>query len=351
MGAYKTGASIDNEAERLDRQKAAFGHDTIARLKDLNVLIVGASGVGVETAKNLILSNVGGVVLWDNTPCMEIHRNTNFYVTSEHVESGNMTLAEASLGELRSLNPFCRVDIIDKKNGFNYSDVVLSKDVLGTHRPYAAVVVTKLHLLSKKELIELNESARGNGIAFMMAVTNGVTSSIFSDFGEHHEITDATGEPTQTLAVSNMEVLEEKPKLLQINGVKDGEKVVIITVAQTDHGLEDGDVVVLEDMRDGMEGLNGKSVTVKRVAITSPVSTDMYSFIVTFPAISFQLIHRRIVPNSLLRRWILVELRSLQHWHNQLPPSLPILNVSMTFTNPYSMKTKGMLVLSSLFGP
>mmetsp|Transcript_13626 Transcript_13626/g.29505 ORF Transcript_13626/g.29505 Transcript_13626/m.29505 type:complete len:1269 (+) Transcript_13626:53-3859(+) len=270
MGAHKTGADVDQESERIDRQKAAFGGDTIARLKDLNVLIVGCAGVGVETAKNLILSNVGGVVLWDDAVCTEVHRGSNFYVTPEDVAKGDVTLAEASLGELRSLNPFCRVDILDGGLG---EEAILSKEVLGTRRPYAAIVVTKL--LPKKELFQLNETARSNDIAFIMAITNGVTSSIFSDFGPHHEITDATGEPTQTLAVSNVEVLEEKPGLLEVDGVKDGEKVVIVTVAQNDHGLEDGDMVVLEDLRDEMEGLNGKSVKVKRVAISSPTAAKI----------------------------------------------------------------------------
>jgi hypothetical protein len=45
-------------------------------------------------------------------------------------------------------------------------------------------------------------------------------SSTFSEFGPHHKITDATGEPTptptQTLAVSNVEDLDKKPELLQI---------------------------------------------------------------------------------------------------------------------------------------
>lgn len=270
MGSHKTGADVDHESERIDRQKAAFGHDTIARLKDLNVLIVGCMGVGVETAKNLILSNVGGVVLWDDTVCEQAHRGSNFYVTPEDC-GGETTLAEASLWELRSLNPFCRVDILSSKT--LDEKVMLTEDVLGTHRPYAAVVVTKL--LPKKELFHLNQMARENGIAFIMALTNGVTSSIFSDFGNHHEITDATGEPTQTLAISNVEVIDSKPKLLDISGTKKGDVVVVVTVAQNDHGLEDGDVVVLEDMRDGMEGLNGKSVTVKRVAIASPTDAKV----------------------------------------------------------------------------
>jgi len=271
MGAHKTGNLVDNESERIDRQKAAFGHDTIARLKDLNVLIVGCQGVGVETAKNLILSNVGGVVLWDTTICKEFHRGSNFYVTPENVASGDVTLADASLGELRSLNPFCRVEILGSNSLSD--EALLSNDVLGTRRPFSAVVVTQL--LPKQALFHLNEIARTNGIVFIMALNNGVTSSIFSDFGPRHEISDATGEPTQTLAVSNIEILVEKPKLLEVSGAKDGEKVVIVTVAQSDHGLEDGDVVVLEDMREGMEGLNGKCVTVKRVAIASPTAAKV----------------------------------------------------------------------------
>ena len=218
----------------------------------------------METAKNLILSNVGGVALNDGRVCREVDRGSNFYVTPEHV--GKCTLANASLGELRTLNPFCRVDVLESEK---VEDELLSGDVLGSGKPYAAVVVTTM--LPKQDLFRLNTLARENGIAFIMALTNGVTSSIFSDFGPHHEITDATGEPTQTLAVSNVEVLDEKPKLFHVSGVKEGEKVVIVTVAQSDHGLEDGDVVVLEDMRGNMEVLNGKSVTVKRVAIASPV--------------------------------------------------------------------------------
>ena len=92
-----------------------------------------------------------------------------------------------------------------------------------------------------------------------------------------HEITDATGEPTQTLAVSQIEVLTDLPDMLKIEGITtnkaDGKnaKVVVVTVAKDNHGLEDGDVVALDDMRGVLESWNGKTVTVKRVAIASPV--------------------------------------------------------------------------------
>ena len=278
MGSWKVGSQIDQEAERIDRQKAAFGGDTISKLKDLNVLILGCKGVGVETAKNLILSNVGGLLMWDSTKCQIADRGTNFYITDQYCDVNNTTTrAQASIGELRTLNPFCKVDIYETNTKTNTitDEFLTSKDILNTHRPLAAVVVTTLTLLPKEDLIRINETCRKNGIAFIMALNNGVTSSLFSDFGPLHEIADATGEPTQTLAVSNVEVLDEKPKLLQISGMDGGgsKAVIIVTVAQADHGLEDGDMVALDDMRGELAIWNGRQVQVKRVAIASPVSS------------------------------------------------------------------------------
>lgn len=280
MGSWKVGAQIDQEAERIDRQMAAFGGETISRLKDLNVLILGCKGVGVETAKNLILSNVGGVLIWDSTKCQIADRGTNFYITDQDCDvNSSTTRAQASIGELRTLNPFCKVDIYEEEDNSTDTDTITdefltSNNILNTHRPLAAVVVTTLTLLPKEDLMRINETCRQNGIAFIMALNNGVTSSLFSDFGPSHEIADATGEPTQTLAVSNVEVLDEKPELLQISGHGGGSKaVIIVTVAQADHGLEDGDMVALDDMRGELGIWNGRQVQVKRVAIASPVSS------------------------------------------------------------------------------
>ena len=49
--------------------------------------------------------------------------------------------------------------------------------------------------------------------------------------------------------------------------------VVLITVAQAEHGLDDGDMVALDDMRGSLETYNGQQLKVKRVAIASPVRT------------------------------------------------------------------------------
>ena len=111
MGGWKAGleGGKDAEADRIDRQKAAFGAETLAKLKDLNILIIGLRGVGVETAKNLILSNVGAVVVCDTAVPEMRDLGSNFYLSEQHVRAGTPR-AEACLPQLKSLNPFCKVE-------------------------------------------------------------------------------------------------------------------------------------------------------------------------------------------------------------------------------------------------
>ena len=49
------------------RQIGTFGIETMGKLIKMNVLIVGARGLGVETAKNLILAGPKSVTLYDPT--------------------------------------------------------------------------------------------------------------------------------------------------------------------------------------------------------------------------------------------------------------------------------------------
>lgn len=48
------------------RQIGAFGIETMGKLINMRVIIVGLKGVGIEIAKNLILAGPGSVVLVDD---------------------------------------------------------------------------------------------------------------------------------------------------------------------------------------------------------------------------------------------------------------------------------------------
>jgi ubiquitin-activating enzyme E1 len=48
------------------RQIGAFGIETMGKLINMRVIVVGLKGVGVEIAKNLILAGPGAVILCDD---------------------------------------------------------------------------------------------------------------------------------------------------------------------------------------------------------------------------------------------------------------------------------------------
>ena len=50
------------------RQLYVLGHEAMQRMAKSSVLIIGAGGLGVEIAKNVILSGVKSVTLYDNKP-------------------------------------------------------------------------------------------------------------------------------------------------------------------------------------------------------------------------------------------------------------------------------------------
>jgi ubiquitin-activating enzyme E1 len=73
------------------RQIGTFGIETMGKLVKMNVLIVGLRGLGVETAKNLILAGPRSVTLYDPTHVVWGDLSSNFYCRPEHV--GKITRA------------------------------------------------------------------------------------------------------------------------------------------------------------------------------------------------------------------------------------------------------------------
>lgn len=72
--------------------------EVMGKLIKMDVLIVGCRGLGVETAKNLILAGPHSVTLYDPKPVTWGDLSSNFYCLPEHV--GKTSRAAASLGKL-----------------------------------------------------------------------------------------------------------------------------------------------------------------------------------------------------------------------------------------------------------
>ena len=94
-------------------------------------------------------------------------------------------------------DPYCSVAV---HAGELSDEFVTQSDVLESGKSFTAIVVTQM--LPQDELTRLDSLARGNGMAFILAFTSGVTASMFSDFGPMHVITDSDGKSKETLAIA-----------------------------------------------------------------------------------------------------------------------------------------------------
>jgi len=86
-------ATKENEIDvnLYSRQIGTFGMETMGKLIKMKVLLVGMRGLGVETAKNLILAGPKSVDLYDPTMVSINDLGSNFYIREAHI--GKMSRA------------------------------------------------------------------------------------------------------------------------------------------------------------------------------------------------------------------------------------------------------------------
>jgi ubiquitin-activating enzyme E1 len=206
------------------RQIGTYGIETMGKLIKMNVLIVGLRGLGVETAKNLILAGPRSVTLYDPTPVQWGDLSSNFYCREEHI--GKTTRADASFTKLQELNPYVKVQVI-------------SSLTLEDHAHYNVVCYTEIFENIEK-VIEVDEFCRARGIGFILSTTFGPSGFTFLDYGTDFIVTDADGEETKAFIVVN--VTQTNPCIVTVHEDKR-------------HKFQDGDSVVFREIQ-GMTELN-----------------------------------------------------------------------------------------------
>lgn len=174
----------------FSRQLAVLGRDTMKKMAEANVLIVGLGGLGVEVAKNVLLAGVKSVTLHDDTICSMADLSSQFYIQEDDV--GKRTRAEASFESLAKLNPYVNVSVIkgdfDPKNLENFTVVAFTSSS------------------SMEQMIAVNQECRKANCKFIMAEQMGLFGFVFVDCGQEHLVTDTNGEPAATNLISSIEI-------------------------------------------------------------------------------------------------------------------------------------------------
>eukprot|EP01130_Rhizamoeba_saxonica_P004394 TRINITY_DN1799_c0_g2_i1.p1 TRINITY_DN1799_c0_g2~~TRINITY_DN1799_c0_g2_i1.p1 ORF type:complete len:1098 (-),score=300.95 TRINITY_DN1799_c0_g2_i1:28-3321(-) len=240
-----TGFDLQEANKKMDlysRQIATYGIETMKMLSQLSVLILGLKGVGIETAKNVVLAGPRKVTICDTNEIKAQDLGSNFYCKPDDIGKRRSLVC---LDPLSKLNPF--VEVVEHTGDLN-DDFVLE---------FGTIVVTS-HL-PKSEIIRINTICHANNIPFIYAATFGVTAAIFSDFGDHHKIYDIDGEP------QIVNVVERITKIAREDGKIDLEVQVS---GFRGHRLDEGDHIIFENVV-GCERLNSLHesgpVTVHRI--------------------------------------------------------------------------------------
>jgi len=233
---------MGTQPEKLDealysRQLYVLGHEAQRRLMGSDVLIVGLDGLGVEVAKNVILSGVKSVTLLDNTLVSVADLGAQFYLSPSDVGRGR---AESCVERLADLNRYVKVS--------HTADEALLNSAKIADGTYKVVV-----LCNQPQSLQLSISSftHAHSISLLVGSTRGVLGEVFVDLVKHH--------------VSDPDDLQTKRGLIthiSNNG--------IVTVHEdARHSLQTGDFVTFEDVK-GMSALNGSPA--RPIKVLSPFS-------------------------------------------------------------------------------
>ncbi|XP_001361582.2 ubiquitin-like modifier-activating enzyme 1 [Drosophila pseudoobscura] len=219
--AAAAGGDIDESL--YSRQLYVLGHDAMRRMANSDILLSGLGGLGLETAKNVILGGVKSITLHDTATCGPNDLSSQFYLSEADIGKNR---AEASCAQLAELNSYVRT--------VSHTGP-LTEEFL---RQFRVVVLTNSDTAEQERI---GKFAHENGIALIIADTRGLFAKVFCDFGESFTIYDQDGaQPVSTMIAS----------------ITHDAQGVVTCLDETRHGFNDGDYVTFSEVQ-GMQQLNG----------------------------------------------------------------------------------------------
>ncbi|DBB17709.1 TPA: NEDD8-activating protein uba3 [Trebouxia sp. C0006] len=223
-GVHKATSGGDIDEDLHSRQLAVYGRDSMRRLAASQVLILGATGLSVEVAKNVILAGVKAMVLHDTAETQLQDLSAQFYLT------------EADVGTNRAAA--CR----DKLQELNTAVAVSSSSAQLTEQYISQFQVVVCTNTMMKESISIDEICHKHKIGFIKADVCGVFASVFCDFGTGFQVLDVDGEEPATGIVAS---------------IIPGNPTLITCVDDERMEFQDGQLVTFAEVT-GMPTLNDK---------------------------------------------------------------------------------------------
>ena len=170
-----------------------MGVEAVAKQANANIFLSGAGALGIEIAKNLVLSGCRSFTLHDCKPISRRDLSGQFFINyEEDVENESKrkaTRGEACMPRLKQLNHYVKCQLAPPISiPLNVED--LEKAPWNLHL-MDVVIVTEA---TEEEIVFIDEYCRKRGKKFISADAYGVFTRVFNDFGENFEVLDPNGE-------------------------------------------------------------------------------------------------------------------------------------------------------------
>ncbi|CDU20777.1 ubiquitin-activating enzyme E1, putative [Plasmodium yoelii] len=231
MEEYKIDANL------YSRQLGTYGFELMNKLIKMNVLIINVKGVGLECAKNLILSGPKSVCIYDNEICEMSDVGVNFYITENHVEN-KICRSNAVLSNLKELNNYVHV--------YNYTGNLNNVKFIEQFDVVVCCDAKDSDIIKYNNLVR---SIENKNIAFLSCNIYGLCGYIFNDFGNNFICYDKDGENVKSCNISKI--------------VKDVEGIVSFDFDKS-LPFQNGDYVKFTNV-EGMNEINGKIYQIKNL--------------------------------------------------------------------------------------
>ncbi|CAK63716.1 unnamed protein product (macronuclear) [Paramecium tetraurelia] len=192
----------------MSRYIGVVGLDAVKKQSESTIFIHGLNGLGLEIAKNIVLSGVKRLIIYDPTLVELSDLGTNFYLNQEDIDQRKDAKV---LNKLKYLNPYVKID-------------VLQNSIQELNLDEIQVFITQDPKLS-------TEISKQNKVAVILAQTRNVFARIVTDFGNEFNIIDKDGEQLS-------EVLIES---IQNN--------VVTLFKNQNHNLNENDVVLIQEVK------------------------------------------------------------------------------------------------------
>ena len=226
---------MDLDNDLYSRQLSIYDPESMAKISELKILLIGLRGLGIEIAKNIILSGAKSLTLFDKEICSINDMGSNFYITENDFYKRR---DEVCIKKLSELNEYVELSLYNGEN------------LLENLNEFNIVVITEI--MEKNYLIKIDKYCRQNKIGFIYCLALGLSGFIFSDFGIQHLIKSKLNREKKIYCIKRI--------------IKNNKNKIQIIIDSNDFSLiGEGKFVQFKEI-EGLEELNDKIKPIKYIS-------------------------------------------------------------------------------------